>query len=743
MPTTLSPADLTPADLGPGSPARLGAHIVPGGVDFAVFSANAAKLEVCLFEPGGSEQVRLPLPERTGAIWHGHVPGIGAGQLYGLRAHGAYQPERGARFNPNKLLVDPYATRLAGRVTEAEALYGYDRRHATRDLSFDARDSAPFVPKAVVIGTDDTGARARPPRPRHRWDQTVIYEAHLKGLTATMPGVPSGVAGTWEALGHDRVIAHLERLGITALELLPVHAMIDDAFLIEKNLANYWGYNTLSYFAPAKRYLGPAGEAGIIAAVDRLHEAGIEVILDVVYNHTAEGGAIGPTLSFRGLDNASYYRLMPGDQRRYVDDTGCGNTLNLANPFVLRLVMDSLRHWVTHYGIDGFRFDLATTLAREPGGFDPTGGFLDALMQDPVLADVKLIMEPWDIGPGGYQLGNWPAGTAEWNDRFRDDVRRFWRGDAGTAPSLAPRLLGSADIFERGGRPPFSSINFVTAHDGFTLADLTAYATKHNEANGEGNRDGHGENLSDNHGHEGPTDDAAIRAARAQRRRNLMATLMFSQGTPMLLAGDEVTNSQGGNNNAYCQDNSTGWITWPDEQPFAEERREADRAEALAMLAFAARLIRLRRAHPVLRQTRFLHGHVRAADGCPDVEWLGALDGAPRWDDPGLDVIGLHLRGAAEAPASTAEASDEDDVVIAINRGALPVTFRLPAAPHGLAWWCELDTADPGSPATAASRTTEGLRSLPEGRDGSRRPAFPVTLQGRSLALFAPRQAAE
>lgn len=689
------------ADLGPGSPARLGVHLAGDGANVAVFSANAARIEFCLFDASGNETARLALPEQTGPIWHGHVPGLQEGQLYGLRAHGRYAPERGHRFNPNKLLLDPYARRLSGRVTEAEALYGYDHRDPEQDLSLDARDSAPFMPKAVITAPADHSGR--PPRPHRSWGETVIYEAHLKGFTRRMPGVPHGIAGIWEALGTDTVIRHLEKLGVTAIELLPVHAFVDDAFLLNRGLRNYWGYNTLAFFAPAPRYLGPAGEAGVLAAIDRLHEVGIEVILDVVYNHTAEGGELGPTLSYRGLDNASYYSLMPDDPRYYVNDTGCGNTVNIAHPFVLRMVLDSLRHWVEHYRIDGFRFDLATTLGREPGGFDPEGGFLDALRQDPVLSDAKLIMEPWDIGPGGYQLGGFPPGTAEWSDRFRDDVRRFWRGDEGATSGFAARLLGSADIFDRGGRPAWSSVNLITAHDGFTLADLTAYNAKHNEANGEKNRDGHNGNLSYNMGEEGETADPAIIAARARRRRALLATLLLSQGTPMLLAGDELANTQGGNNNAYCQDNVTGWINWD--------------TEDAGLVEVVAALTRVRRELPVLRQTRFLHGQVRAEDAAPDVVWLSLDGGAPAWDDPGLSALALRIRGSAEAPPGGAVPGD---ALIAVNRGRENVSLTLPEPPHGQTWARLFDSTEerPGAP-------------TPE-------PQATAVLRAGSLALFAP-----
>ncbi|MEM8819102.1 MAG: glycogen debranching protein GlgX [Pseudomonadota bacterium] len=701
-----SPVTPTEADLGPGSPARLGVHLVGDGANVAVFSENAARIDLCLFDPDGTETAQLPLPEQTGPVWHGHIPGLAEGQLYGLRAHGAYAPERGHRFNHHKLLVDPYARRLAGRVVEADALYAHDQRDPEGDLSFDARDSAPFVPKGVITTAGEYAHR--PPRPRRPWGETVIYEAHLKGLTRLMPGIPPGVAGTWEALGQDAVIAHLTRLGITAIELLPVQAFVDDAFLLNRGLRNYWGYNTLAFFAPAPRYLGPSGEAGVLAAIDRLHEAGIEVILDVVYNHTAEGGAMGPTLSFRGLDNASYYRLMPDDPRAYVNDTGCGNTVNAAHPFVLRMVLDSLRHWVEHYRIDGFRFDLATSLAREPAGFDPEGGFLDALRQDPVLADVKLIMEPWDIGPGGYQLGQFPPGMAEWSDRYRDDVRRFWRGDEGATSAVAARLLGSADIFERAGRPAWSSVNLITAHDGFTLADLTAFNGKHNQANGEKNRDGHGANYSDNMGAEGETEDAKINAARARRRRALLATMFLSQGTPMLLAGDELANGQGGNNNAYCQDNVTGWIDWDSH----------DETLADAVAAFA----RLRRALPVLRQTRFLHGQIRAEDEAPDVVWQSLDGGTPAWDDPALSGFALRIRGAAEAPAG---AKVEGDALIAVSRAAKEATLKLPTPPHGSIWVRVLDTAvDP------VDAETEEAGEV-------------AVIEAGSIVVFVPRRASE
>lgn len=659
---------------------RLGAHVEDGGVNFAVFSENAARIELCLFDELGREIRRLDLPERMGSIWHGFVPGLGAGCRYGYRAHGVYAPERGHRFNPNKLLLDPYARMIDGAVIESDALYGHDVLSAEADLSFDVRDSAPFMPKAMVaapwseVDAYDPAAN----RPHVPWADSIIYEAHLKGLTKQFEAVDAPVRGTYDALSHPAVIAHLKDLGVTAVELLPVQAFLDEPFLSEKGLTNYWGYNPFGYFALEGRYLGPSGIGGFRKAVRDLHDAGIEVILDVVYNHTCEGGHPGPTLSFRGLDNHAYYRLQRGNKRFYVDDTGCGNTLDVAHPFVARMIMDSLRYWVDEMGVDGFRFDLATTIAREPQGFDPRGGFLDALTQDPVLAGAKLIAEPWDIGPGGYRLGGFPPPFAEWNDRFRDDVRKFWRGDPHGAHALASRLLGSAEVFDEAGRPSWSSVNLISAHDGFTMADLTAYDHKHNEANQEENRDGHDSNYSDNCGAEGATDDPEILSRRARRRRNLLTTLFVAQGTPMLLAGDEFGNGQGGNNNAYCQDNEIGWLDWP----------QAD----TGLIAFTQRLIAFRRAHPVLRQARFLHGRVRADDGAPDVIWQG-FDGNPvNWRNPKPATFALRIRGSAEAADPLAIT---DDVLLAFNTNGGTRVVALPQATEGRSWWRGPDTDDP------------------------------------------------
>ncbi len=656
----------------------MGASLTGHGVNFAVFSAHAEKIELCLFSSDGRrERFRVPLRDRDGDIWHVHVGGLSAGAVYGYRVHGPYAPERGHRFNPNKLLLDPYARALEGRLKWSDALMGYRIGATKGDLSFDSRDSAFAVPKAVVVDPAFSWGNDQPPQ-RLRAD-TVIYEAHVRGLTISHPGVPRAQRGTVQGLASDAMIDHFLRLGVTAVELLPIHAFVDERFVVQKGLTNYWGYNTLGFFAPEPRYLGRGGLRDLQTMVRRLHSAGIEVILDVVYNHSAEGDQWGPTLSFRGLDNASYYRLSEGG-RAYVNDTGTGNTLNLAHPMVLRMVMDSLRYWVECCHIDGFRFDLGTVLGREAQGFDRDGGFFDAIRQDPVLAQVKLIAEPWDIGPGGYQLGGFPHPFVEWNDRFRDGVRRFWRGDAGLTADLAARLTGSAERFDHSGRAATSSVNFITAHDGFTLEDLVSYTVKRNWANGEDNRDGHSENHSDNLGVEGPSTDPAILAARALRKRNLLATLFLSQGVPMILAGDELGHSQGGNNNAYCQDNAISWLNWDPAGPAGDP----------ALAGFIGRLARLRRQNPILRQRRFLHAGLRAADGLRDVIWHrpdGAEPSPQDWHDPAFRCLCVELRLAAEAGQSGREA-----LFAVFNRGPA-VALTLPdTAPD---WQLILDTTRP------------------------------------------------
>jgi glycogen operon protein len=660
-----------------GTGDRLGAIADGEGTNFAVFSQNAQRVELCLFSPDGSEETaRLSLPEKTGPVWHGHVPGLAAGQLYGYRVHGQYAPEQGHRFNPNKLLLDPYMREMRGRFESHSACLGYDDADAAQDLSFSSVDSAPHMPKSVV--SDPDILRALRDRADPRAADELIYEAHVKGVSQLHEGVAEKVRGSYEALCSDAMIAHLQKLGVSTVELLPVHSFVDDTFLVERGLRNYWGYNSIGFFAPEPRYFGPEGMIGFRKAVARLKEAGISVILDVVYNHTAEGDQRGPTLSYRGLDNASYYRLNGGQRRYYVNDTGCGNTLNVSHPYVLRMVMDSLRFWVQSMGVDGFRFDLASTLGREDHGFDPNGGFFDALRQDPVLATARMIAEPWDIGPGGYRLGEFPHEFSEWNDQYRDTVRRYWRGDAHSAQEMGSRLLGSAERFDQDGRRASASLNFISSHDGFTLADITRYNQRHNEANTENNQDGHHSNFSDNCGVEGETDDPAIRARREKRQRNMLATLFVSQGTPMLLAGDEIGNSQAGNNNAYCQDNEIGWINW-------------DSGDA-GLLAFTQKLSRLRRAHPVLRQSRFLHGDKRASDGEIDVAWSDFEGGQLHWRDPGLSCFCVTLRCSADAPSYE---PDGDEVFLIFNRDEEAAEVVVPKAPSGAAWVRKIDTAEP------------------------------------------------
>jgi isoamylase len=590
-----------------GLPHPLGATWDGSGVNFALFSANATKVELCLFDrQGRRETERVVLPEYTHEVWHAYLPDVRPGQLYGYRVHGPYAPEVGHRFNPNKLLIDPYAKELSGDLHWHDACFGYRVGSSRADLSFDRRDSARLMPKCVVVDPAYTWGDDSPLR--HAWANSIIYEAHVKGMTARHPDLPEQIRGTFAGLADPRVIEHLQKLGVTAIELLPVQAFYDDQYLVKNGLSNYWGYNTICYHALAGRYISPGhGPDEFKLMVKRLHEAGIEVILDVVYNHTAEGNHLGPTLSFRGIDNASYYFLAQ-DPRYYFDTTGCGNTMNLLHARPLQMVMDSLRYWVTDCHVDGFRFDLATQLGREYDQFDPSAGIFDAINQDPALQGVKLIAEPWDIGPDGYQLGNFPPGWAEWNGFYRDNVRSYWRGDGHTLPGLATCLLGSADKFEHRGRRTWASINFVTAHDGFTLADLWAYDGKHNEANKEDNRDGHDDNRSWNCGAEGATDDPTILELRRKLRRATIATLVLSHGVPMILMGDESGRSQGGNNNAYCQDNDISWFDWENED---EE-----------FLSYTASLTELRDSRPLLHSDKFLHGDNLGETGLRNVHWL-------------------------------------------------------------------------------------------------------------------------
>jgi isoamylase len=694
-----------------GDPDRLGAVPDSRGTAFTVFSEHATRIEVCLFDPSGHETARIALPERSGYLWHGHLAGIGPGQAYGLRAHGPYAPEAGHRFNPAKLLLDPAARRLSGRIGWHPSMLGYATEGGRPTLGTRCTlDSAPHMPKCIV----EAPLPPAPKGPRYPFSDTVVLEAHVRGLTRQMPGVPS--PGTVAALGSAPVLDHLARLGVTTLELLPVQAFVDDRFLVERGLVNSWGYQPIAWCAPEPRYLASGRPGEFRAMVEAAHARGIEVILDVVYNHTGEGDALGPTLSYRGLDNASYYRLSDGG-RTYIDDTGCGNTLCLDHPMVLRLVLDSLRLWVTEYGVDGFRFDLATALGRRKAeGFDPNAPFLAAILQDPVLRTVKLIAEPWDLGPGGYQLGAFPHPFAEWNDRFRDGVRRFWRGDPGMAAEVATRLTGSAPQFDHSGREATASLNFVTAHDGFTLMDLVSYNQKHNEANGEDNRDGHATNWSANHGVEGPSTDPGVVEARTRTRRNLLATLLLSQGTPMLLAGDEIGNSQQGNNNAYCQDGPISWLDW--------DAADED------FLAFARRLIAFRKAHPVLRQRRFLHGEPGAhPDGAPDLGWWhpsGRRMTAADWRDRNLRVVCAELRmagkdghgdgdgdgdgvGDADGGAGGSEGRDDEDVLLVVLNAGEALHVTLPNPPAGSPHPAGTDSERP-------SETGSMPRTLPPGQ---------------------------
>ncbi|TCS39382.1 glycogen operon protein [Paucimonas lemoignei] len=668
-----------PDRLQAGRPYPLGASFDGTGVNFAVFSANAERIDLCIFDSAGRKQIAcLPLPDCTDEVWHGYLPEAGPGLLYGFRAHGPYEPNRGHRFNPHKLLLDPYAKLLSGPLRWADALFGYRIGSSKGDLSFDRRDSAQAMPKAVVV--EDSFNWGDDKRPQVPWAKTVIYEAHVRGISILREDLRSDLRGTFTALANPRFIEHLHKLGVTTLELLPVQAFMQDHFLLQRGLANYWGYSPLSFFAPEPRYMSAGGLNDIRMAVRRLHAAGIEVIMDVVYNHTSSGNEMGPTVCFRGLDNASYFRLVPGNERYYINETGCGNTLNISHPRVLQMVMDSLRYWAESFHIDGFRFDLGATLGREGTGFDPGSGFFDAILQDPVLSRLKLISEPWDCGPGGYQLGNHPPGFAEWNDRFRDGVRRFWRGDPGQRADLAARLSGSADVFNRRRRKPWASVNFVTAHDGFTLQDLVSYNEKHNEANGENNNDGHSENLSNNWGVEGPTDDVGIIELRERVKRALLATMMFSQGTPMLVGGDEFSRTQKGNNNAYCQDNEISWVDW----------NAAATPDGLLLTDFVARLGLLRHRLTTLQAQYFMHGE-EVAPGVPDVAWFderGQTLSPEAWQNP--DARALMVQRA-----SLDEAGRLERILILINGGHDALTFLVPEAEEP--WQLLVDSAEPAS----------------------------------------------
>lgn len=662
-----------------GLPYPLGSCWDGHGTNFALFSANATKVEVCLFD--GDTERRIELPEYTDEVFHGYIPDIGPGTFYGYRVYGPYEPENGHRFNPNKLLLDPYARAHAGLLTWDPAVFGYVMESGD-DTTFDERDSARFVPKCVVVDPDFDW-KGEPGRKFVPWDQAIIYETHVKGFTKLHPEVPEHLRGTYAGFGTKPVVDYISSLGVTAVELLPIHTFVNDSYLLDKNLVNYWGYNTIGFFAPDPRYAAdvPNSLREFKEMVARLHDVGLAVILDVVYNHTAEGNELGPTLSFKGIDNASYYRLLPEQKRYYINDTGTGNTVNLTHPRVIQMVNDSLRYWAGEMHIDGFRFDLGTILAREHYGFDEQSGFLKSVMQDPLLSSVKLIAEPWDCGPGGYQVGGFPPGWAEWNDKFRDTARDYWRGEA-PAAALAPRLSASGDVFNRQGRRAWASVNFITAHDGFTLNDWASYNDKHNEANGEDNRDGHSDNRSWNCGAEGPTDDETILSLRERQKRNMLATLLLAQGTPMLLAGDEFGRTQNGNNNAYCQDNEISWVHW-DHDEAAQHLR-----------AFTQRLLELRRTTPTLRRSRFLTGQYDETLDVRDVTWINANGGEMQqehWDDSNVKCFGMLLDGRAQT-TGIRRLGEEATVLLVLNGFDGMVEFTLPEVPHGTKWSLLIDT---------------------------------------------------
>jgi isoamylase len=704
----------------PGSPYPLGATWDGAGVNFSLFSEHAAGVKLCLFDPAdpAREVARVPLQERTDQVWHVYLAEARPGLHYGYRVHGPYEPASGHRFNPAKVLLDPYGKAIDGTVEWNDAMFGYRVGDPAEDLARDARDNAPYLPKCVVVDTAFSWGEDRPPRTP--WHKTVIYEAHVKGFTVRHPDVPREQRGTYAGLASPAVIDHLTRLGITAVELLPVHHSIKEKRLADRGLTNYWGYNSIGFFAPDARYrsAGARGEQvrEFKTMVKSLHQAGIELILDVVYNHTAEGNHLGPTLCFRGIDNAAYYRLLPDTPRFYQDYTGCGNTLNMTHPRTLQLMMDSLRYWVLEMHVDGFRFDLAATLARELHDVDRLSSFFDVIHQDPVISQVKLIAEPWDLGEGGYQVGNFPVGWAEWNGKYRDTIRRYWKGDWGQVGELAYRLTGSSDLYEQGGRRPYASVNFVTAHDGFTLLDLVSYNAKHNEANGEDNRDGTDDNLSWNCGAEGPTDDPSINALRERQMRNLLAALFLSQGIPMLCAGDEVARTQHGNNNAYCQDNEISWIRWPPSRA------------ALRQFEFTRRLIDLRLVNPVFHRRKFFQGRRIQGSEVKDLSWFkpdGKEMTETEWQDWFSRCVGLRLAGdAIEEVDDKGEPIVGDTFLVLVNAHYEDVPFVLPAHRARVRWELVLDT-----------------RAWEVGaRDRAFRAGDQYPLEGRSLAILRLRQ---
>jgi len=700
---------MEPLKTRPGSGYPLGATWNGDGVNFALFSENATAVELCLFDRGDQdkESHRIRIEERTNHIWHVYLPEVRPGQLYGYRVHGPYEPMSGHRFNPNKLLIDPYAKAVHNPLRWSDAMFGYRLGDPEGDLSFDERNNAADVPKSVVIEPAFTWGDDRPLR--RPWSDTVIYEMHVRGFTMRHPLVPAPLRGTYAGLATRPVIEYLQRLGVTAVELMPVHAFVNDKHLLDRGLNNYWGYNTIGFFAPEQRYAAEP-EVGVNqfkTMVKALHSAGIEVILDVVYNHTAEGNHLGPTLCFRGIDNAAYYRLKADEPRYYMDYTGTGNTLNVQHQRTLQLIMDSLRYWVLEMHVDGFRFDLASALARELHDVDRLGGFFDIIQQDPVLSQVKLIAEPWDIGEGGYQVGNFPAGWAEWNGKYRDTIRRYWKGDGGQVTELGYRLSGSSDLYEVNGRRPFASINFVISHDGFTLEDLVSYDHKHNEANQEDSKDGSNDNHSWNCGAEGPTEDQSIQELRQRQKRNILTTLLLSQGVPMICGGDEMGRTQHGNNNAYCQDNETSWFNW--------EWSEEDRA----LLAFTKTLIRLRASHPVFRRRQFFQGRSIYGAGVKDLSWLRP-DGEEMtdsdWQQGYVRCLGVRLAGDhIEEKDHLGNAICDDTFLLLMNAHHEAITFILPKHVPDRNWQLVLDTSQVNTPFRGSPKTLSESYHL-EGR---------------------------
>jgi isoamylase len=680
---------MTPVKIWLGYPYPLGATWLGNGVNFAIFSETATSVDLCLFDSmdAPQENMRIPVTEHTDQVWHVFLPDVKPGQLYGYRVNGPYDPKHGMRFNSSKLLLDPYAKAIAGEINWADEMFGYVVGDKLEDLTRDFRDDAWGMPKAVVIDNAfDWGNDKRPGIPLH---QSVIYEAHVKGFTKLSPNVPEELRGTYAGVGSSAAIEYLKELGVTAIELLPVHAYVDDKVLIDSGLRNYWGYNTIGFFAPEAKYSSSGAMGGQVtefkAMVRNLHAAGLEVILDVVYNHTAEGNHLGPTLSFRGIDNPAYYRLLPEDVRLYMDFTGTGNTFNLLHPRTVQLVMDSLRYWVNDMHVDGFRFDLASTLARDQSGVNKLHAFFEIIHQDPVISQVKLIAEPWDVGEGGYQVGNFPVLWAEWNGKYRDEVRRFWKGDEGRIGEMAYRLTGSPDLYQTTGRRPYASINFITAHDGFTLNDLVSYNEKHNEANGENNNDGDNNNHSWNCGAEGPTDDPKINTLRARQRRNFLTTLFLSQGVPMLCGGDEWGRTQKGNNNAYCQDNEISWLNW--------ERDEKQNA----LLEFTKKLIRLRREHPVFRRPKFFQGRRIHGSDIRDVMWFnegGNEMSDEEWASPMVRCLEMLLSGdTVDVLNFQGEPIRDETFLLLLNGYHEPIPFVLPGEEH-VEWELILDTVD-------------------------------------------------